>query len=1662
MSLLLVCAFGTRLSGQLISISLEVDGLSVTNNDTLLGCPGDTFQVEDLTNGTGSYLSFWYLNTNDSIPLNSNRTLGVPLNHPGTQQISLKVFDTIPLLPPLTSYTIFITTCDSLEAPVIGSVFSQECPSQTPTDIPVLVAASGGFNNYAYQWQDSIPGQYWNNVGGESANPSSFVFNTGFAPGTQHFYRLQAISSFTGDTLYSNLSQVQTYNALSAGPVIDAGNLSSGDSLAVCFGSSLDSLVVFANGGDGQYSYQWESSPNGNSNSYSLINGAPDKNSLSLGLSNIKKSRDFFRVVISDLCGQSITTGGFQISTYDSLDAGKIKVKNTPAKKDTNLCFGESIDLTPQIQPKGGKAGKAPGKKYNFHWRKKFSNGSFDTIPGQRARKDTLSVTNDNSLTTGKHIFKLEVQDSCAVAETDEIEITAYAALQEASVNNISTLLCPNYLPSTSLDVGQIATGGDSNFVYQWQKSGDQNTWTDVGSSSPTADDFNFNLSNSNPAEFTPDTTIYYQLKAVCERCNDSVISAPVALQTFPALNASKISGVKDVVEQDSLFICFGGTLDSLSVQASQGDGLYHYQWEYYNSDSLKFDTIPGAPDLHSLKNGIANLTQSENLYRVKVTDECDQVAWSDTFRVVVYDSLQAGTINVKGSGGVKDTALCFNESIHLSFLNNPQGGKSAYDSASSYGYVWQYKPISNVIYDPALGSNTLDSLLVINNGLIQSGNYDYRLQLSDQCRTLETDTIQITFYEALQQAQISINDTIFCPHEFPSGTISVTVAAEGGDSNYIYQWERSYNGINWSTTSDSSLSPVDFTFNSTNSALADFGNDTTWYYRLRTYCPRCESSVVSDSITLHIYPDVETSNISGYPSGNNPDTLYICHRTSLDSLTVTASKGDGTYHYTWQYSTDGTVFDTISAAPDSYKLETGIDNLFRDTNFYRVYVHDDCDQTIASNMFTVITYDSLQAGTIQVTNSPGIKDTTLCFGDSLSLGFEHPPLGGRNGFESTSYTYRWLERDAIGAFDTVPGAGLSYLTVVNDGSLQLGAHYYKLQVIDDCEVVETDSVKVIHYEDLSKPEISVTDSIFCPGVLPFVSIEVDQPALGADSTYVYQWEKSADAQNWIAVDTSSSTTQDFNFTSLNSNASDFKPDTLVYYRLKASCLRCADSVSSDPVVIRIYPKVTSSPITGFNNSNSFADSITICHRTAVESLSVTPSQGNGDYHYDWQYSTTGTSFTSIPAALDSNILSTALSNLNNPVNFYRVIVTDGCGQSYTPSEFKVIVYDSLEAGTIQVKEFSRTDSIAICDNEELTLNRLIYPAGGMADTDGSLEFDYQWQVDTITTSGVPGFKNLKNDTAYSISFSHAPGTYEYRLRVVDFCDTVYTNTLRVRIKPLPSSESNQILGDPVLCDNQQNILFRLQEAYNPLYTYEWRYGSDTVQKLNDPTFATFPVAPLQSDTLVAIIRNAPPEQPVCERVVKKYINLDNINKAPAQSLIVKKPDLPLLICSQDSTPGLQNQTIYYQWGKLDRWYGNLISESPWLTLRYFLYDIIDTSRYYYFVRKATDTSKCYSYSFWPKFDPNHVISVPEETGLNRQSLYSLYPNPNNGHFYIQGDLEKIRHLECFNLYGQKMELNFNHQNGAIKLGQKLATGYYFIRVKTATHLFVTKILIMP
>lgn len=314
---------------------------------------------------------------------------------------------------------------------------------------------TGGNGTYSYQWQISTDGTNFSDVSGETG--TSIDTRTHLTVGTTYF-RIAVTSA--GSTVYSGAATVFLY------PPLQPGSLTPANQGPIPYQSNGATLsVTGVSGGDGNYTYQWQSSPDGTN--FSNI-GATGPSFTPVQLT----ATTYYRVVVTS----GLSAAGAPAVVLVSgppLVAGSIGGNTGP------INYNSSPGLLNSVQD--AIYGSCNGA-YQYQWQQSLDNLAWTDITGANSTAYT-----PGNLTAAMYFRRKVV---CA----SEIGYSNVIAMQVAAALNPG-LITPAYLSITAgnspgLLTANPASGGNcsGSYTYEWQQSTDNINFTAVSpaSSSPT------------------------------------------------------------------------------------------------------------------------------------------------------------------------------------------------------------------------------------------------------------------------------------------------------------------------------------------------------------------------------------------------------------------------------------------------------------------------------------------------------------------------------------------------------------------------------------------------------------------------------------------------------------------------------------------------------------------------------------------------------------------------------------------------------------------------------------------------------------------------------------------------------------------------------------------------------------------------------------------------------------------------------------------------------------------------------------------------------------------------------------------------------------------------------------------------------------------------
>jgi RHS repeat-associated protein len=470
----------------------------------------------------------------------------------------------------------------------------------TPSNITASSATGGSCpDGYAYYWQSSPDNSTWSNASGsnqgQNYQPGALTANT--------YFRREVICG--SQTAYTTSILITVYPQVVAGSVSPSStsvNYNSPSGLLTLSGSS---------GGNGTYTYQWQSSPD--NTTWTNISGAVSSTYTSGNLT----ATSYFRVIVTSN-GVSANSSVTTVLIYPAIVPGTI------APATLNINYNSSPGVLSLSGVSGGNG------TYTFQWQSS-SNSSF-------ASPVTISGATASSYTPGNltatTYYRVAVTSNGLTSYSASSTITVYPALQAGAVSPASATINYNTMPLADIIVTGV-TGGNGAYTYQWQTSPDNINWTNLTN-------YTGYMADLNPLI----VTTYFRVAVTSNGATAYSIMGVIIVnpQVFPGtVNLTDIS------------IASGTSPGLITATAASGGGCggnFVYQWQS-SPDGTTFTNVTGATGLNYTPGNLSAITY----FRRQVTCGTD-VEFSNACRIWIATTAVGNYIRVRdlSKPGVTDT----------------------------------------------------------------------------------------------------------------------------------------------------------------------------------------------------------------------------------------------------------------------------------------------------------------------------------------------------------------------------------------------------------------------------------------------------------------------------------------------------------------------------------------------------------------------------------------------------------------------------------------------------------------------------------------------------------------------------------------------------------------------------------------------------------------------------------------------------------------------------------------------------------------------------------------------------------------------------------------------------------------------------------------------
>lgn len=611
-------------------------------------------------------------------------------------------------------------SANQITPPAINSFCISGDPEAITGNVP-----QGGDGTYTYQWQNSPDGVVFFDIPGatqQNYDPPVITESTS--------YRRAVNSGFCGIMAYSNITQIfihtQIINAQITAPAV-ANFCGAGDPGIIAGGTPT--------GGNGTYTYQWQSSTDGVN--FVDIVGATLKD---YDPPVISITSYYQRKVISGTC--DMLSNVVKISIQPSIINNQL---TTPAA--VSFCSSTDPDAITGSTPTGGNG------TYAYQWQSSNDGTNFTDITGATLKDFDPPVINSTV-----YYQRIVSSGSCATSVSNIIQFSAQPAIANNQINAPSAAaFCGNGDPDVIS--GSTPTGGNGSYTFQWQSSADGANFTDV--SGATSKDFDPPVINS---------TVYYRRKVTSGSCE--TWSNVIQLTVQPTVSANAISA------QPPTAFCIQGDPGVITGNIPPGAFTYLYQWQS-SADNVAFTDIPGA----TANSYDPPLLTATTYYRRIVSSAVCVVPLISNVVVIQVDpalannTITSPAVNSFCSGGDPDIIVG----------STPSGGNG------TINYQWQ-NSVDGLAFANISGANQKD----FDPGLLNSTIFYRRIVTSGNCTVpLVSNAVKITIDPVVTgNSIVAPAVTTFCGNSQP-GTVTGSTPS-GGNGLYNYQWQNSADNISF------------------------------------------------------------------------------------------------------------------------------------------------------------------------------------------------------------------------------------------------------------------------------------------------------------------------------------------------------------------------------------------------------------------------------------------------------------------------------------------------------------------------------------------------------------------------------------------------------------------------------------------------------------------------------------------------------------------------------------------------------------------------------------------------------------------------------------------------------------------------------------------------
>ncbi len=1036
------------------------------------------------------------------------------------------------------------------------------------------VSATG--TSLAYQWQVNS-GSGWSNVANtgiySGATTDSLVLTAATTAESGYQYRCVVSGTCTPSVTSSVVAlTVNSAPALTLQPT----------NSTICEGAST-SFGITATGTS--LTYQWEvNSGSGWSNVTNAgVYAGATSNTLSLTTPPASMSSYQYRCIVGGTCVPGVTSNTATL-TVNTLPA----ITGQPTS--SVICSGSNTSFKVS----------AIGTSLAYQWQVNTGSGwgnVTNTGIYSGATTDSLVLTAATTAANGSQ-YRCVVSGTCTPSVTSSAVALTVNTAPSISTQPLASVICEG--ANTSFTVS--ATG--TSLAYQWEVNTGSG-WSNVVNAGVYAGATTNTLSLTAPAAAMSG----YQYRCVIGGvCVPGVTTSAVSLtvNTAPVITSQPVNGV----------VCFGQDT-SFSISAT-GTSL-NYQWEVNSGSGWSNVTNTGVysgatTSMLSLTTPAASISGYQ--YRCVVSGTCTPSVTSSTVSITVNT---APSISTQPSNSI----ICTGG--NTSFSISASGTALTYQWQVNSGSGWSN--VTNAgIYNGAT-TNTLS--LTAATTVVNS--YQYRCLVNGTCNPGVTSNVASLTVNIPPAITASPSDSTICSGDNASFSITATGTSIG------YQWQVN-SGSGWSNVTNTGV----YSGATTNTLSLTAATTTVHGYQYRCLvngvCPPQATSGVA-TLTVNALPAITSQ----------PTNSVICEHTNT-SFSISATGTGITYQWQvnsgsgWSNVTNTGIYSGVTTNTLSLTAATIAVHNYQ----YRCVVTGTCSPSVTSNAVSI----TIQTAPV-VTADPVSK--IICEG--LNHTFSATAVG-------TALTYQWQVNSGSGWSNITNGGVYSNATT---NALTLTSippayttYQYRCVVSGTCAPNDTTTAATLTV--YTNPVITAQPT----GNITICSGDSTGYSLSATGTgLTYQW-RVFNGSTWSNV-TNNSVYSGATTNSLSIDGAT-APTTALTYQYYCNITGTCASVNSDTstLLINARPAIVTQP-----------SAVAVCDSTTNVQFSVVATGTNLSYQWQERVGSTWVNLANggIYSGATTNQLSMSQVYYSMNGYNYRCIISGTCPPSVTTQQKQLTVH---------------------------------------------------------------------------------------------------------------------------------------------------------------------------------------------------------------------------------------------------------------------------------------------------------------------------------------------------------------------------------------------------